>query len=262
MLIGFIGGGKMAEALIKGMGTQGNKNIVVSEILEERRQYLGTTYGIKTTQSNQEIASTCAVIILAVKPQNMATVLDEVADSITEDKIVVSIAAGITLEYLQKKLKTKKIVRVIPNTPALVQEGMTALSFNEFFSAQDTTTILELFTSVGKVLTIPESSMNAISALSGSGPAFIALFLETLIEAGVKMGLPHEHATLAAHQTLIGTATLLKTGMSLEHVRQMVTSPGGTTAEGLRFFEKKELKEIVAGALYASLKKAEELGCK
>jgi pyrroline-5-carboxylate reductase len=130
-MIGFIGGGKMAEALIKGIVAQGNTNIFVAEILEDRRRYLETTYGIKTTAFNKSVAATCATLILAVKPQDMAAVLDEVADEITEDRVVVSVAAALTLEFFQRRLKTKKIVRVMPNTPVFVKEGMTALAFNE-----------------------------------------------------------------------------------------------------------------------------------
>jgi pyrroline-5-carboxylate reductase len=262
MMIGFIGGGKMAEALIKGIVTQGNKNIFVSELLENRRRYLETSYNVKTYGSNQEVAHTCQTLIIAVKPQDMPTVLDEIAHVITEDKIVISVAAGLTLNFFQKKLTTKKIVRAMPNTPVFVQEGMTALSFGEFFPESHTATIVDLFMTVGKVLILPEEQMNAISALSGSGPAFIALFLESLIKAGEGMGLANEQATQAALQTLVGTATLLKTGISPEQLCTMVASPGGMTIEGLKVFREKGLKDIVADALQATQKRGIELGSK
>lgn len=262
MMIGFIGGGKMAEALIKGFIAQGDKDIFVSERLKERRHYLKTSYKIKTTESNKKIAATCKIIILAVKPQDMTTVLDEIVGSITEDKTVISIAAGITLDFFQQKLNTKKIVRAMPNTPVLVQEGLIALSFGTHFPAQDVITIQNLFKSVGKVLIIPEKNMNAISALSGSGPAFIAFFLEALIEAGIKMGLPNEQANQAVLQTLIGTATLLQAGISPDQLRIMVTSPGGMTAEGIKIFEIEGLKNTVTNALHATQKRGEELGSK
>src|SRR5208282_5688912 len=191
---GFIGGGKMAEALIKGITSKKNKDIFVSDPLEERRLYLEATYGIKAAASNKEIADACSIIILAVKPQNMAVVLDEIAASITGDKTVVSIAAGIPLAFLREKLNTRKLVRVMPNTPAIVQEGMSVLSLCECFSAQDIMAVREIFMSVGKVLTLPEKYMNAVTALSGSGPGFISLFAEALIEAGLRLGLPGEHA--------------------------------------------------------------------
>ncbi|HXW67980.1 MAG TPA: pyrroline-5-carboxylate reductase [Dissulfurispiraceae bacterium] len=259
-MIGFIGGGKMAEALIKGISSKGNNNIFVSEPLQERRLFLQSEYRIKSTASNKEVADACRIIILAVKPQNMAAVLDDIAASITGENIVVSIAAGITLTFLRERLKTGKLVRVMPNTPALVQEGMSVLSLCECFSEQDITAVREIFMSVGKVLTLPEKYMNAVTALSGSGPAFIALFTEALVAAGHRMGLAREHATELALQTLIGTARLLETGMPPEKLREMVTSPGGTTAAGLKTFEERELKNIVADALQAALKRAEELG--
>ncbi|MBI5213533.1 MAG: pyrroline-5-carboxylate reductase [Nitrospirae bacterium] len=259
-MIGFIGGGNMAEALIKGMTSQGMKNIIVSEPMEERRQYLEKTYGVKTTADNKGVANLCDIIILAVKPQNMASVLDEIKDAVTDDKTVVSIAAGITLSYLQSKLKTKKLIRVMPNTPALVQEGMSVMSLCECFSDRDIAIVRDIFMSVGRVLTMPEKYMNAVTALSGSGPAFIALFVEALIEGGVKMGINKEHAVELAVQTLLGTAKLLDTGMSPEKLREMVTSPGGTTAAGLKVFEEKDFKNTVMDALQAAVKRAEELG--
>ncbi len=259
-MTGFIGGGKMAEALIKGITGRGGTDIFVSEPLEERRRYLENSYGINTTAFNKEVAKSCNIIILAVKPQNMAAVLDEIADSIPEDKTVVSIAAGITLALLQEKLKTRKIVRVMPNTPAIVQEGMSVLSLCECFAERDIAAVREIFMSVGKVITLPEKYMNAVTALSGSGPAFIALFTEALIEAGSQIGITGENAPLLALQTLIGTAKLLETGMPPEQLRAMVTSPGGTTAAGLKVFEERGLKSIVTEALRAAVKRAEELG--
>lgn len=259
-MIGFIGGGKMAEALIKGLTGQGVRDIWVSEPLEDRRRYLETAYGVKTSAANTELAGGCNIIILAVKPQNMAAVLDEIAGSITAEKTVVSIAAGITLAFLGEKLNTRKLVRVMPNTPAIVQEGMSVLSLCECFSDRDMAAVREIFMSVGKVLTLPEKYMNAVTALSGSGPGFIALFAEALIDAGLRLGLPGEHAAELALQTFIGTARLLETGMPPGKLREMVTSPGGTTAAGLKVFDETGLKRIVAEALHAAVKRAEELG--
>jgi pyrroline-5-carboxylate reductase len=263
-MIGFIGGGNMAEAIIKGIlrsqKPETRSQILVSEPREDRRKYLQQTYGIQTTGSNREVASTCNIIILAVKPQNVDSVLNEISDLITDEKTVVSIAAGITLSYLQSKLKTKKLIRVMPNTPAIVQEGMSVMSLCECFSDKDIAAVREIFMSVGQVLTMPEKYMDAVTALSGSGPAFIALFIECLIDAGANMGLSRDNASELAIQTLIGTAKLIDTGMSPEKLRKMVTSPGGTTAAGLKVFEQKGLRGIVAEALQTALKRAEELG--
>lgn len=262
-MTGFIGGGNMAEAIIKGMIQDSRfkvQEILVSEPREERRRYLEQSYGIKTTPSNREVASLCGIMILAVKPQNMAGVLGEIAENITEEKTVVSIAAGITLSYLQSKLKTKKLIRVMPNTPALIQKGMSVMSLCECFDDRDIKTVREIFMSVGNVVTLPEKYMDAVTALSGSGPAFLALFVEAMIEGGVSMGLGREHASELAVQTMIGTAGLLDSGMPPEKLREMVTSPGGTTAAGLKVLEEKGLKDIVTDTLMAALKRAEELG--
>ncbi len=259
-MIGFIGGGNMAEALIKGMTSHGMRDLLVSEPREERRRYLEESFGVMTSHLNKPVASSSDIIILAVKPQNMGLVLDEISDVITEDKTVVSIAAGITLAYLQSKLKTKRIIRVMPNTPALVQEGMTVMSLCECFSDSEINIVREIFMSVGKVLTLPEKHMNAVTALSGSGPAFIALFVEEMVNAGVKMGLSRDNASELAVQTLIGTARFLETGMSPERLREMVTSPGGTTAAGLLVFGEKDLAKAVEDALQAALTRAEEMG--
>jgi pyrroline-5-carboxylate reductase len=263
MKIGFIGGGNMAEALIKGM-TQGSKfkvqDIFVSEPREERRRYLEQTYGIKTTPNNKEIASSSNIIILAVKPQNMETVLEEISDIITDEKTVVSIAAGITFSYLQRWLRTKKLVRVMPNTPALVQEGMAVMSLCECLSDPSIPVVRQIFMSVGNVITLPEKYMDAVTAVSGSGPAFIAFFIEGLIDAGVKMGLNRDNAVELTIQTLIGTARLLESGLSPERLREMVTSPGGTTAEGLKVLDEKRFKDIISQAIEAATNRARELG--
>lgn len=264
LVVGFIGGGNMAEALIKGM-VQSSKNkaqrdILVSEPREERREYLEKAYGIRTTPSNRELASSSSIIVLAVKPQNMAVVLEDIEDVVTAEKTVVSIAAGITLPHLQAKLKTKKLVRVMPNTPALIQKGMSVISLCDCLEDRDLVVVREIFMSVGKLLTLPEKYMNAVTALSGSGPAFLALFIETMIEAGVSMGLGREQASELAIQTFIGTAGLLETGMLPDRLREMVTSPGGTTAAGLKAFEDKGLKSITTDAMNAALARAEELG--
>lgn len=259
-MIGFIGGGNMAEALIKGMAGQGMKDMIVSEPREETRRRLEQVYGIKTTPSNKEVAEVCDLIVLAIKPQIMDAVLGEIAGLVTEEKTVVSIAAGITLSYLQSRLKTTRLVRVMPNTPALVQEGMSVISLCSCLPASVIAPVRDMFMSIGKVLTLPEKHMNAVTALSGSGPAFIALFVEAMIESGVGMGLSYDNAAELSIQTLLGTARLLDTGLSPVRLREMVTSPGGTTAAGLGVFEKAGVKRIVTDALEAARKRAVDLG--
>lgn len=259
-MIGFIGGGNMAEAMIKGMTLEGMKDILVSEPRLERRQELERLYGVKTTGSNREAAGLCSVLVLAVKPQQMPAVLEEIGGDVSEETTVVSIAAGVTLAALQAKLRSRRIVRVMPNTPALVQEGMSVMALCECFAGREIDIVRNILMSVGRVLTLPESRMNAVTALSGSGPAFIALFAEAMIDSGERMGLSRQDATELIVQTLTGTAKLLDTGMSPEKLRQMVTSPGGTTAAGLAVFEHKGLRQVVAEALEAARNRAEELG--
>ena len=259
-MIGFIGGGNMAEALIKGMVQSGMKEIIVSEPRDERRTYLEKTYNVKTTPDNTEVIKKSNTIILAVKPQNMDDVTAGISDFVSNEKIVISIAAGITLSYLSSRLKTSKIIRVMPNTPALVQEGMSVLSMSECIHDKEMGIIRGIFMSIGRVLVLPEKYMDAVTALSGSGPAFIALFTEHMINAGVKMGLTRDNASELAIQTLIGTARLLETGMPPDRLREMVTSPGGTTAAGLKVFEDRGLKDIVTAVLEAAANRSKELG--
>jgi pyrroline-5-carboxylate reductase len=261
-MIGFVGGGNMAEALIKGMTAEGMKDILVSEPRAERRLEFEKTYGVKTTQSNTAVVSSCGIIILAVKPQIIEDVLNELADVVDDSKTVVSIAAGITLSYLQSKLKTGKIIRVMPNTPALIGEGMSVYSLCECFTGPEIDVVKSMLMSIGRVIALPERLMDAVTAVSGSGPAFIALFIESMIGAGETMGLSRSDATELAVQTALGTSKLLDTGMSPEKLRQMVTSPGGTTAAGLKVFEEKGLKGMVSDALLAAKNRAGELGKK
>ncbi len=262
-MIGFIGGGNMAEALIKGI-IQNSKfkiqNILVSEPREDRRKYLGQTYGIKTTSDNKDVASNTEIIILAVKPQNMEDVLTEISEIITDEKTVVSIAAGITLAYLQSKLKTTKLMRVMPNTPALVQKGMSVISLCSCLPMEIVAPVRDIFLSIGKVMHLPEKHMDAVTALSGSGPAFIAFFVECLINAGEKMGLSSDDASELAIQTLIGTSRLLESGITPTKLREMVTSPGGTTAAGLKTFEQMGFQSIIIEALQSALNRGRELG--
>jgi len=259
-MVGFIGGGNMAEAIIKGIVDRHGKEIMVSEPRDERRAYLGKTYRIQTTSNNKEVATHCDIIIIAVKPQDIDSVLKEVSDVISSEKTVVSIVAGITLSYLSSRLKTLKIVRIMPNTPALVQEGMSVMSMHECIHDKDIGLIRDIFMSIGRLLVLSEKYMDAVTALSGSGPAFFAYFVEAMIEGAVKMGLGKEDATALAVQTLLGTSKLLDTGLTPLKLIEMVKSPGGTTAAGLTVFEGRGLKEVVIAAIEAATNRARELG--
>ncbi len=261
-MIGFIGGGNMAEAMIKGITQSGKRDIMVSELRAERRAYLESTYSVKATPDNKEVVKNCDIIILAVKPQNMDDVTGEIAGLITPEKLIISIAAGITLSYLSARLKTSQVIRVMPNTPALVQEGMSVLSLCECFEDKQMALVRGIFMSIGKVLVLPEKYMDAVTAVSGSGPAFIALFVEKMADAGVKAGLGKDNASELAVQTLIGTAKLLETGMPPDKLREMVTSPGGTTAAGLKVFEDKGFSDLMNAVIEAAANRSKELGRK
>jgi len=261
-MIGFIGGGNMAEAMIKGIIQSGKRDIMVSELREDRRAYLESTYDVKTTPDNKEVVKNCEIIIMAVKPQNMDDVTSEIGGLVSTEQLVVSIAAGVTLSYLTSRLKTAKVIRVMPNTPALAQEGMSVLSLCECIQDREMSVIRGIFLSIGKVLVLPEKYMDAVTAVSGSGPAFIALFIEKLIDAGVKAGLSRENASELAIQTLIGTAKLLETGMPPGKLREMVTSPGGTTAAGLKVFEDRGFSDMVNSVVQAAAERSRELGRK
>lgn len=260
----FIGGGNMAEAMIKGLITAGGRgakgDIIVSDPSAERRSHLESSYGVSVTDDNLEAVREADIVVLAVKPQRMAGVLEEIAEAVGEHKTVVSIAAGITLAYLKKHLKSKQIVRAMPNTPALVGEGMTVLSLCDCFPDRDIAPVREIFMSIGRVMVLPESKMDAVTAVSGSGPAFVALFVEAVVEAGEQSGLSAQEASELAVQTLAGTARLLDSGMSPSELKKMVTSPGGTTAEGLKVFEARGLRGMVSEALTAAVRKSKELG--
>jgi pyrroline-5-carboxylate reductase len=260
MRTGFIGGGNMAEAMIKGMTARGMKDIIVSDRSEERLKHLSKTYGVETTASNMEVVQSARLIVLAVKPQNMDDVLGELGGAISEDRTVMSIAAGITLDYLASRIKSNKIIRVMPNTPALVGEGMSVMSLCECFSDEGLNAARDVLMSIGRVITLPEKYMDAVTAVSGSGPGFIALFVEHMIKAGVGMGLSEEDSSTLVVQTIVGTARLLDTGIPPSRLREMVTSPGGTTAAGIEVFRQRNLQETVIAALEAARDRSMELG--
>jgi pyrroline-5-carboxylate reductase len=259
-MIGFIGGGNMAEAMIKGMGQSRIKDIMVSEPLQERRFYLEHAYAVKTTPDNREVVRNCGMCILAVKPQHMDAVTGEIADSVTNEKIIISIAAGITLSYLTSRLKTSKIIRVMPNTPALVQKGISVLSMCECLPDREMRLIREIFMSIGKMLVLPEKYMDAVTAVSGSGPAFFAYIAEAMIEGGIHAGLDQDTASELAIHTMIGTAKMLDTGIPPGRLREMVTSPGGTTEAGLKVLEQHGIKKIFSSTIDAAAQRSKELG--
>ena len=259
-MIGFIGGGNMAEALIKGMtGSARDWEIIVSEPVEDGRAYLEKAYGIMTTADNIEVVEASNIIVLAVKPQQMDGVVEGIKSSVTPDKTVVTIAAGIKLSYYENRLNTTRIVRVMPNMGALAQESMSVMSLCDCFTGREINTVKEMLMASGRVLALPEGQMDAVTAVSGSGPAFVALFADAMVKAGVSLGLREQDAMELVVQTFTGTAKLLDGQLQPGKLIEMVRSPGGTTAEGLKSFEGDGLHAIVARALKAASDRSAEL---
>lgn len=265
--LGFIGGGNMAEAMVKGLLSASfieAKNIEVSDPIVSRLEYLHREYKIKTTSDNSEVVKRSDIIILAVKPQSIKKVLWGISDHVDESKLVVSIAAGISIATLENNLdKERKIpvVRTMPNTPALVQEGVTALASGTHVTKADMQLAHRLFEAVGKTVDVDEIHIDAVTGLSGSGPAYIFMIIEALSDAGVKMGLPRNVANILTVQTVLGSAKLAReSGKHPGELKDMVTSPGGTTISGLHTLEAGGLRTTLMNAVEAATKRSAELG--
>ena len=252
-----VGGGKMGEALLGGMLAAGRSadSIGVTEPIEARRDELARRFGVST--SDRVVAS--AGVILATKPDVIRTVAAEVASAGTDR--ILSIAAGVTLATLDSAAGAgTPIVRAMPNTPALVSQGAAAICGNDRATDADLGWAEEILGSVGRVVRVPEHLMDAVTGLSGSGPAYVFLVAEAMIEAGVLMGLARPVAAELANQTLLGAATLLAEGRLPAELRADVTSPGGTTAAGLRELERHGVRAAFAAAVEAATRRSVELG--
>lgn len=263
--VAFVGAGNMAEALIKGLlraGTYGQDEIVGTGRRRERLEHLARTYGIRTTADNVAAVAEAEIVVLAVKPQAMNKMLDLIAPGIDHSKLVISVAAGVPIEALERKLgRGARIVRAMPNTPALVSEGATAVSGGEHATEEDLATAKALFDAVGKTVVLDESLLDAVTGLSGSGPAYIFLVIEALSDAGVKVGLPRYTAQALAAQTVLGSARLLiETGLHPGLLKDQVTSPGGTAIAGLHTLEAGGLRTTLINAVEAATRRAKELG--
>lgn len=265
----FIGSGNMAEALIKGMINSSiikPENILTSDVRKDRLEFLHNTYKVQIASDNLDAIKKAGIIILSVKPQTILEVLDQISESANDSKLIISIAAGISLEIIQRALdkedsKALRLIRAMPNTPALVQTGATAMSKGVNALEEDMKTADEIFSAVGKVVEVNEDLMDAVTGLSGSGPAYIFLIIEALIDAGVKAGLPRDISMTLSVQTVLGAAKLVsESGEHPEKLKDMVTSPGGTTLAGLHALEKGELKVVLMNAVKSATKRSKELG--
>ncbi len=263
--IGFIGGGNMAEALIRGL-VKGNhlpaSHVLASGPRRERLDELHAKYAIETMIDNKALAERCDLVVLSVKPQILDKVLREIGDRLKSGTLVISIAAGVDTATIEEAVADGvRVVRAMPNTPALVGAGATAISAGKHASPEDLATARAMFDAVGITVELDESHLDAVTGLSGSGPAYIFLILEALADAGVKVGLARRNAQRLAAQTVMGSAKML---MDLdEHpgvLKDMVTSPGGTAIAGLHTLEEGGLRTTLINAVETATKRARELG--
>jgi pyrroline-5-carboxylate reductase len=262
--IGFLGAGNMAEALIRGLlrGHADAARIAASGPRAERMTELGERYHILATTDNGVLVERSDILVLAVKPQIMRKVLDEIAERVRPDALVISIAAGIPIAAIEGRLRPgTRVVRTMPNTPALVDAGATAIAAGGHATAADLADAKRIFDAVGVTVTLDEYQLDAVTGLSGSGPAYIFLILEALSDAGVKVGLSRRTATLLAAQTLLGSAKLLlETNEHPGRLKDMVTSPGGTAITGLHTLEHGGVRTTLIEAVEAATKRSHELG--
>jgi len=263
--LAFLGGGNMAEAMIRGLlasRLMPPDDILVSDVREDRLTYLQDTYHVRTSTSNPEVAEQAEILLLAVKPQILGKVLDGLVDVIDGGKLIISIAAGVTTGAIAEKFPGPlRVIRVMPNTPALVLEAASALTPGTNATPEDLEITTRLFRAVGKVVIVEESLMDAVTGLSGSGPAYIFLIIDALSDAGVKVGLSRDVAQLLAAQTVMGAARMiLETKKHPGELKDMVTSPGGTAIAGLHTLEQGGLRTTLINAVEAATLRARELG--
>jgi pyrroline-5-carboxylate reductase len=264
--IGFIGSGNMAEALIKGIiraGVYLPQDILIRDILPDRLDMLVTKYGVQRAQDNGALASTADIIVLSVKPQMLATVLEEIKTNTSQNSLIVSIAAGKRINTITDALGDVPVVRVMPNTPALVGEGASAIYANKKAKSKLSEAI-RLFSAIGKTVVVEnEDLIDAVTAVSGSGPAYYFLLMEDMIKAGIEMGLPADIAKDLVLQTAKGAAMLAieadKNGETPADLRRKVTSPKGTTEAAMEIFAKGNFGDLVNAALKRAQARSKEL---
>ncbi|BBZ26565.1 pyrroline-5-carboxylate reductase [Mycolicibacterium madagascariense] len=283
--IAIIGGGSIGEALLSGLLRSGRqaRDMVVAERFQERASYLADKYAVQTA-SVADAAENATYVIVAVKPTDVAQVIGDIADAAaraetnTAEQVFVSVAAGVTTAYYEANLPAgSPVIRVMPNSPIVVGGGVSALAPGRFATPEQLSEVSAIFDAVGGVVTVPESQLDAVTAVSGSGPGYFFLMVEALVDAGVAVGLPRAVATDLAAQTMAGSAAMLlesidRAGLagagtfgpvmdtSPAQLRATVTSPGGTTAAGLRELERGGLRAAVADAVVAAKTRSEQLG--
>jgi pyrroline-5-carboxylate reductase len=262
--LGIIGGGAMGSALLKGIinnGLVAPADIYLAEIDPKKLAKLKEDYRINVTPSPTEVVAECQTIILAVKPNMIPEVLQELAAKIDNKFLCISIAAGVPLAALESKVPRARFVRVMPNTPARIGKGVSAYAMGAHATTEDDQKVSALLGCVGKVIKVPEHLLDAVTAVSGSGPAYVYYFMEALIDAGVMIGLSRPDATVLVTETVLGSAELLReTAEDPVKLRNEVTSPGGTTAAALFELQQGACAGIIMKAVLAAAQKSKDLG--
>ncbi len=263
-LLGFIGCGNMTQAMVGGIVNSqvfSPENIIVADLCEKKLKEVSEKYGIKTGTDNNEIAKSVDILVLAIKPDLYSLVIEEIKDKVKKDVIIVSIAAGKNIIGIETMFSKKiKLVRVMPNTPALVGEGMSAVCSNELVTKEELYEVINIFESFGKTEIVSEKLMDVVTSVSGSAPAYIYMFIEAMADAAVLDGMPRDKAYKFAAQTVLGSAKMvIETGMHPGELKDMVCSPGGTTIEAVAVLEKKGLRDAVISAMRECTKKSAEL---
>jgi pyrroline-5-carboxylate reductase len=263
MTIAIIGAGVMGETVMAGLLDAGtpSSEIVVAERRPERVDELNATYGVRCA-TLVEAVTDASIVFLVVKPQDVAGVLDEIAPSVASEALVISLAAGITTSFIESKLADGvAVARVMPNTPALLKQGMSAISAGSSCTQEHLNRAETLLGTIGRVVIVPESQQDAVTAISGSGPAYIFYVAEAMYAAGLSLGVEPEVTMELVLQTIFGAATMLReTGVPPEVLRQRVSSPGGTTVAAINTLDEHKVREAFAAAMFAAMNRSVELG--
>ncbi len=266
MKIGFIGGGAMAEAITKGLVSSkvvDSKDVYISDHKLARAEYLADTYGVNALVGSETFINDVDVLFLAVKPQVVNKAIAEAAGHIKADTLVVSIVAGLSLEVLEAAFDTQPVIRVMPNTPMAVGEGMSAFAAGKNATAEQSELVSKLLSASGKAVEVKEYMMDAVTGLSGSGPAYGFLIIDAMSDGGVAAGLPRKTATMLAAQTILGAAKMvLESGKHPDELRDQVTSPAGTTIAGVRVMEEKGVRGAMIDAVLAAYEASASMGKK
>ncbi|MGF7058011.1 pyrroline-5-carboxylate reductase [Brassicibacter mesophilus] len=261
--IGFIGAGNMGYAMLQGLLKQIPKNdIIFNTLSEERKRKISEEFNLQSGKNNIDIASKAKYIILAVKPQTYKIVMEEIAPSLTSEKVIISIAPGIRIDTMKESLGDKiRIVRSMPNTPALVGEGMSIITFSDdVFTEEEVTDIKNIFSSFGEIEILDEKLMDAVVPISGSSPAYVYMMIEAMADGGVLLGLPRKLSYKLAAQSVLGSAKMvLETNTHPGELKDAVCSPGGTTIEAVASLEKRNFRNAIIEAMLSAYEKTKKI---